>query len=173
VDAERLRDEAPGPVEAAPEPAPPDALHGIASQVGNQGLDALARQGAGILPAGTVHPAVQGALDASRGQGSALDAGTRERFGDLGDLSDVRVHTDERAQQLNQAVSARAFATGSDVFFDAGAYDPGSTAGDRLLAHELAHVVQQRGAPAAGPLPVSQPGDAQEREADAVAERLG
>ena len=55
------------------------------------------------------------------------------------------------------------------MFFRNGTYDPGSKKGKELIAHELTHVVQQRGAPADGPLQVSQPGDALEREADAVA----
>ncbi len=91
---------------------------------------------------------------------------------DLGDLSDVRVHTDDTADKLNNAVSARAFATGTDVYFASGEYSPGSADGDKLIAHELAHVVQQRGAGASGPLTVSQPGDAMEREADDVADRI-
>ena len=45
--------------------------------------------------------------------------------------------------------------------------------GDKLIAHELAHVVQQRGAPTSGPLTVSNPGDAMEREADDVADKIG
>ena len=90
----------------------------------------------------------------------------------LGDLSDVRVHADDSADTLNRSVSARAFATGTDVYFAKGEYNPGSDSGDRLIAHELAHVVQQRGASASGPLSVSQPGDALEREADEVADRL-
>jgi hypothetical protein len=84
----------------------------------------------------------------------------------------VRVHTDDTAAALNRSVSARAFATGTDVYFGPGEYRPGSAEGDKLLAHELAHVVQQRGAPSSGPLQVSSPGDAVEREADAVAEGL-
>jgi hypothetical protein len=78
------------------------------------------------------------------------------------------VHTDPTADTLARAVSARAFATGSDIYFAAGEYQPGTAAGDRLLAHELTHVVQQRGAPTSGPLTVTQPGDAHEREADAA-----
>ena len=73
------------------------------------------------------------------------------------------------ANALTRSVSARAFTTGADVYFAGGEYRPGSSEGDRLLAHELTHVVQQRGAPASGPLQVSQPGDALEVEADAVA----
>ena len=88
----------------------------------------------------------------------------------LGDLSDVRVHTDSTADDLNHSVAARAFATGIDVYFAQDQYKPGTSDGDHLIAHELAHVVQQRGAPTSGPLTVSNPGDAMETEADAVAD---
>ena len=49
---------------------------------------------------------------------------------------------------------------------------PDTSDGDKLIAHELAHVVQQRGAPTSGPLTVSNPGDAMENEADAVADKI-
>ena len=116
---------------------------------------------------------MQTEINASRGSGASLDSGVQDRFsGSLGDLSDVRVHTDETADRLNRSVSARAFATGSDVYFARGEYSPGSTAGDKLIAHELAHVVQQRGAPSSGPLTVSTPGDALETEAEQVADQI-
>ena len=54
----------------------------------------------------------------------------------------VRVHDDPAAAGLNQAVSARAFTTGKDIYFGAGQYRPGDPDGQRVLAHELAHVVQ-------------------------------
>jgi Domain of unknown function (DUF4157) len=154
------------------EPAAP--LRELASNLGNRVFtDTIARQGEGILPTGEVHPSVQSSIDASRGGGASLDAGVQTRFADsLGDLSDVRVHTDEVADKLNRAVSARAFATGTDVYFARGEYSPGSAEGDKLIAHELAHTVQQRGAGQGGPLTVSQPGDAMEREADSVADSL-
>ena len=82
------------------------------------------------------------------------------------------MHTDATADGLARAVSARAFTTGSDVYFASGEYRPGSSDGDRLLAHELSHVVQQRGAPTSGPLVVSQPGDTQELEADRATDEL-
>jgi hypothetical protein len=154
----------------------------LASDVGNQafsstlGRSPLAReaeQGAGILEDGTVHSDVQSTINSTRGAGSSLDPGVAGRLGgSLGDLSDVRVHTDDTADQLNRSVSARAFATGTDVYFAKGEYNPGSASGDKLIAHELAHVVQQRGSSTSGPLTVSQPGDAMEQEADAVADRL-
>ena len=140
----------------------------LASSVGNQAFAALARQGAGILPDGRAHPDVEHTIARTRGGGQALDASTRETVGGaLGDpLHDVRVHTDDTANGLATSVSARAFTTGSDVYFAKGEYNPGSSDGNRLLAHELSHVVQQRGAPTEGPLQVSQPGDALEQEAD-------
>jgi Domain of unknown function (DUF4157) len=164
------RIEPPDPVEREHE----RPLHQLASDVGNHQFgNTLAREGAGIMPSGQVHPDVQGRIDGTRGSGSGLDAGVRTRFeGELGPLGDVTVHTDDTADQLNRSVSARAFATGTDVYFAKGEYSPGSADGDRLIAHELAHVVQQRGAANAGPLTVSQPGDALESEADTVADSI-
>ncbi len=161
------------PAAARPEPADPVApLRELASNVGNHAFgQAVARSG--ILPGGEVHPGVQSAISSTRGGGTSLDAGLQERFsGSLGDLSDVRVHTDDMADRLNRSVSARAFATGTDVYFARGEYNPGSAAGDRLIAHELAHVVQQRGAPSGGALTVSSPGDALETEAERVADDI-
>ena len=149
-------------------------LHQLASDVANHAFgNTLAREGAGITPTGEVHPQVQGKIDATRGSGTGLDTGVRTRFeGELGSLNDVTVHTDDTADQLNRSVSARAFATGTDVYFAKGEYNPGSADGDRLIAHELAHVVQQRGAANSGPLTVSNPGDALETEADSVADSI-
>jgi hypothetical protein len=88
-------------------------------------------------------------------------------------LADVRVHDGVAADGLTRAVQARAFATGREVFFARGEYRPDTSAGKHLLAHELTHVAQQRGASTSGPLSVSQPGDAFEREADRVADGVG
>ena len=59
------------------------------------------------------------------------------------DFSGVRVHTDGQADTLNRSLNSRAFTTGSDVFFRSGEYNPGSRAGQELIAHELTHTVQQ------------------------------
>jgi hypothetical protein len=176
---ERLR---PPDPQAEPEREQRSPMARLASDVGNRafsstlGRSPLARdaaQGAGILPDGSVHGEVQSTIDATRGAGTGLDPGVAGRLGaTLGDLSDVRVHTDDTADQLNRSVSARAFATGTDVYFAKGEYNPGSSAGDKLIAHELAHVVQQRGSSSGSPLTVSQPGDSMEREADAVADGI-
>ena len=179
LERERIR---PPDPQAEPEREERSPMAQLASDVGNRafsttlGRSPLARdaeQGAGILPDGTVHADVQSGIDSTRGSGTALDPGVAARMSDsLGDLSDVRVHTDATADTLNRSVSARAFATGSDVYFAKGEYNPGSESGDKLIAHELAHVVQQRGASSSGPLSVSQPGDAMEREADSVVDQL-
>jgi hypothetical protein len=81
----------------------------------------------------------------SAGSGSSLDGKTRSEMeaGIGADFSQVRIHTGAHASSLNRSISAKAFTRGSDVFFDKGQYNPGSTAGKRLIAHELTHVVQQ------------------------------
>ncbi|CAG0933333.1 hypothetical protein TFLX_03003 [Thermoflexales bacterium] len=83
----------------------------------------------------------------SRGGGSPMPAETRAfmepRFGS--DFSSVRVHADGEAAQMNRDLSAQAFTLGQDIYMGAGKYDPGSGDGQRLLAHELTHVVQQTG----------------------------
>jgi len=77
--------------------------------------------------------------------GSPLPETTRAffepRFG--ADFSEVRLHTDFRAEQTANSINAKAFTVGRDIAFAAGQYVPGSAEGQRLLAHELTHVVQQ------------------------------
>jgi hypothetical protein len=172
----RERDALERPEGAGHEPEAPerDPVERLASSVGNQAFTALARQGDGILPGGRAHPDVEAAIAASRGGGRPLDGAVRDTIGPgLGDdLADVRVHDGPAAHGLARSVSARAFAVGSDLFFAEGEHRPGTSEGNRLLAHELTHVVQQRGAPTGGPLTVSEPGDALEREADRTADEL-
>jgi hypothetical protein len=146
----------------------------LSVEIGNRGFSRLVsrmREGEGIMPSGLVHPDVESAIGAVRGRGRQLDAhvtGSLEPA--LGEsLGEVRVHSDDAAAALARAVSARAFTVGNDIFFGAGEYRPGSHAGNELIAHEVAHTIQQRGAPSSGPLTVSQPGDVLEREAEAVA----
>lgn len=79
--------------------------------------------------------------------GRPLDAGTRDfmesRFGH--DFSQVRVHTDSQAGESARAINAHAYTAGSDIAFAPGKYQPESQSGRQLLAHELAHTVQQSG----------------------------
>ena len=81
-----------------------------------------------------------------RSAGQPLDHATRTFFEPrLGhDLSGVRTHTDSRAAQSAEAVDALAYTSGRDIVFSHGQYSPGTTTGQRLLAHELAHVAQQQ-----------------------------
>ncbi len=76
--------------------------------------------------------------------GSELDGATRGKMEKaLGaELSGVRVHTDGDAAQRSEQLGARAYTEGADVHFAAGQFQPGTKEGDRLIAHELTHVIQ-------------------------------
>ncbi len=123
----------------------------------------------------TVYPIVHEVL---RSPGTPLDPATRTfmepRFGH--DFSRVRVHTDAKAAESSQAVDALAYTVGRDVVFREGRYAPGTTSGRKLLAHELAHVVQQAQSGATdvqqSNLEISSPLDSSEQEADGVARRI-
>ena len=82
------------------------------------------------------------------GPGRPLEPAVRERMGAAlaADLSGVRVHDDAASGRLAASAGASAVAAGTDVAFAPGQYAPGTLIGDALLAHELAHVVQQQGA---------------------------
>jgi len=136
--------------------------------------DVSQMDGGGLLDGGRVHPHVTAQIAAQRGNGSRLDPGIQDRMSaSLGDsFSDVRVHTDSLAHSLARSVQARAFTTGADIYFASGEYSPRSSAGQQLLAHELTHVVQQRGAPTTGELRVSDPGDALEVQAESFAKTI-
>jgi site-specific DNA-adenine methylase len=96
---------------------------------------------------GQASPDLESAINQARGGGQSLDDGLQRSMGQAmgADFSGVRVHTDDRADQLNRSIQAKAFTTGQDVFFRQGTYQPGSRGGQELLAHELTHVVQQEG----------------------------
>lgn len=85
------------------------------------------------------------AIESSKGGGSKMDSNTESfmssRFGN--DFSNVHIHTDNEAVQLNRDLNARAFTVGNDIYFNEGEYQPQSATGKHLLAHELTHVVQQ------------------------------
>ncbi len=76
------------------------------------------------------------------------------------DFSHVRVHTDASAGRAAQDAGARAFTVGADIVFGAGQFAPATQVGRRLIAHELAHVVQQRGGDTAAGPPGAAPGSA-------------
>lgn len=113
---------------------------------------------------------------ATRSSGAPLPDPLRRKFEtSLGvNLESVRVHTGDASAHAAGAVAARAYAIGDDVHFGAGQYDPTSAAGEHLIAHEVAHTVQQRGGAAhtQHKLEVTGPGDACEVEADAAADAM-
>ena len=115
-------------------------------------------------------------ISSAAGSGAPLDEPLRETLeGNLGaDLASVRVHTGAEADRLSRAVSARAFTSGSDIFFRSGQYAPATDAGRRLIAHEAVHTVQQAAGQVAGSrvasgVLVSDPDDRFEREAERLA----
>lgn len=91
----------------------------------------------------SVQPGAQSLLRAL-GAGQPLPSSERAFFEPRfsRDFSAVRIHTDERAAQSAGAIAAQAYTAGRNIVFAAGQYTPGTPAGRRLMAHELAHVVQ-------------------------------
>jgi len=90
---------------------------------------------------------VQRRIDATRGSGSALREREAGAFSSAYgvDLSGVRVHVDGEADRLSRSLQADAFTVGSDVYFRGGKYKPGTSDGDHLIGHELAHVATESG----------------------------
>lgn len=115
-------------------------------------------------------------INARRGSGHKLDENVASKAGGVmgHDFSDVNVHTDGQSDQLNRQLQAKAFTLGNDIFFRSGEYSPGSDEGQRLISHELTHVVQQGAAVPSvqGKMTVNDPNDQYEAEADAVAEKV-
>jgi hypothetical protein len=132
------------PLEAEAERAADRVAGGAPVAALTAAAPALRRKGWGGAAAGDAPPSVSAALAAS---GRPLDSATRAvmemRFGQ--DFGDVRVHTGVAAEASARDVRAAAYTVGSRVVFGAGRYRPEGGEGQRLLAHELAHVVQQRG----------------------------
>ena len=97
---------------------------------------------------GTVaSPGVSQQIEKSAGDGRPLPDEIRtemERAFGV-DFSGVNIHTDAEAVRLNRQLRSQAFTRGQDMFFNEGQYRPETSAGQLLLAHELAHVVQQCG----------------------------
>lgn len=121
------------------------------------------------------------------GGGNPLPGGVKSKMeGKLGaDLSAVKVHTGGDSEKASEDLNAKAFTVGDDVHFGSGQFDPSSKEGEKLLAHELTHVVQgQKGGvqrkeesdDAEGPdgeaMEVSEPDEPAEKEADEVSEKV-
>ncbi len=93
----------------------------------------------------TVTPGLSSGIQSLRGNGQPMSDATRSyfepRFGHQ--FNQVRIHTDSHAASLASSINARAFTLGQDVVFAGGQYQPDSREGRRLIAHELAHTIQQ------------------------------
>ena len=152
-------------------PLSPASILGLQRTVGNASVVQLL--GADEEQASPVHDVI------GKGGGAPLDEGVRNdmegRFGQS--FSDVRVHTDTKASESAESVGANAYTVGNDIVFRSGQFDTSSPVGQRTLAHELTHVVQQRsgpvdGSPAAGGIALSNPSDRFERAADQSADNV-
>jgi hypothetical protein len=140
-----------------------DPLEAEADRIADQVLAMPTRPGVSSAPAQVQRVAEQpagqsGAVPASveqvlAGPGRPLEPSLRQdmeqRFGH--DFSQVRVHVDERAAKSAEAIGASAYTLGQQVVFGRGRFNPSSGAGRRLIAHELTHTLQQRGASGTGP----------------------
>ncbi len=115
------------------------AIGDIASGVGNF----LFKENSGGAKPATSPSAVMHSL----GKGSHLDAGSQSKMESVfgTSFSNVEVHTDSKAAQISGGMNARAFTVGNHVAFASGEHKPGTLIGDALMAHELAHVIQQQG----------------------------
>jgi hypothetical protein len=163
--------------EHAPKPANlAQDLLALQRTAGNQAVTQVLQRAQHISPPGVPSNGLSMVNEVLRSPGQPLVAGTRafmeSAFGQ--GFSHVRIHTDTQAAALSAGLNARAFTIGQDIAFGVGEYQPGTLIGDALIAHELAHVIQQGGrlvAPQAK-LEVSHPTDTAEIEADTLAESV-
>jgi len=141
------------------------------------GMEGLFGRGPTSSKSTSVAPAV--VHDVLRSPGAPLDPSTRAfmepRFGR--DFSQIKIHTDGKAAESSTAVNASAYAVGRDLVFGDGQYAPHTRPGQRLLAHELTHALQQGerdgSAIAPGALSIGQPDSSIELDADRVADGIG
>ncbi len=95
----------------------------------------------------TVSDSVSNQIQSAKNSGTAMHETTKSfmdsRFG--ANFSNVKIHTGNYAVQLSRDLNAQAFTVGNDIYFNEGKYQPGSSEGKRLLAHELTHTIQQSG----------------------------
>ncbi len=133
----------------------------------------LTMQRRAINPA--MHPEIPPVVhDVLCSPGQQLDTKTRKfmepRLGH--DFSKVRIHTDAQAAESARSVNALAYTVGRDVVFGSGQYMPGTNEGQRLITHELTHVVQQGRSSTLGDKSILSPTDRYENEADSQAQNV-
>lgn len=126
-----------GPESGAPPSPAGDAAADLAADSGPLQRQTKEAAPASDKPAATPEPDTTG--------GAPIAAPAREQMdsGFSADFSQVKVHTDSKAEAQSADLNARAFTYGNHVFFNKGEYNPGTPTGDQLIAHELTHTVQQ------------------------------
>jgi hypothetical protein len=139
----------------------------------------MAVQRAAAVEEGEADTQIGDRIRSASGKGSPLGSDVQRTLeSGLGaSMAGVNVHTDSEADHLAKSVDSVAFTTGSDIFFRSGAYNPSTSEGMHLLAHEATHTVQQAagpvsGTPTAGGVSVSDPSDSYEQAAEASAARV-
>jgi hypothetical protein len=152
-----------------------DDIADLQQTYGNGFVQRLAQNGRSAPKAQRQEDDLEARIETSRGQGQTLPDNLQQQMGQKmgADFKQVRVHTGSEANQLSQSLNAKAFTTGSDIYFKQGTYDPNSQAGQKLIAHELTHVVQQGGTsrqPIQKKVDVNEPDDRFEKEAEKMAE---
>jgi hypothetical protein len=134
--------------------------------------DEVQMKPAAAAPPGASSPAarLEARLATAGRSGQPLDAAGAASMGAAfgADFGDVRVHVDAEAAELASSIGAYAFTHGTHIYFGAGAFQPTTHHGRRLLAHELTHVVQQR-----PEVRLSRPPGGAEAEVDSVVRRAG
>jgi hypothetical protein len=130
-----------GRISGVPEMAEPE---GEATKPTTQPASDLQFKARGVDTAGSADPQF---IRDELGPGHSLDSGVSSRMSAAfrHSFSNVRVHTGAKASSLSEQLDARAFTMGCDIAFGADEYRPGTMIGDALIAHELAHVLQQQG----------------------------
>ncbi len=125
------------------------------SEEGEPGMLQKKEQQASTTPSG-----LEQRLSQSSG-GTAMETATQNQMeqGFGADFSEVRIHTDSEAVQMSQDIGARAFTHGRDIYFNEGTYNPSSTSGQHLLAHELTHTLQQGASSSARPQAIQKEGE--------------
>src|SRR5262249_40321125 len=146
---------------------------------GNFAVQRMLKRAAAPLPESHTGEELAERIARSSGGGRALEPNAQAQLetGLRADLDDVRVHTDAEAAEMAEAVDAVAFTSGRDIFFGPGEYQPATSDGLELLAHEAAHTVQQAagpvdGAPAEGGVLLSHPSDPFEQAAEKLAHEV-
>jgi hypothetical protein len=161
----------------------PDTMHqddvlNAQQQVGNQvvtrALDKKERRETVTDEKGNLNTEISETIQGERGGGSPLPEDVAKEAGKQfkRKFDDVRLHTDEKADQLSRKIQARAFTIGKDIFFKKGVFSPGTSQGRETLIHELTHVVQQSGSRSSvGQLKLGASDTAQEQEADRIGKK--